>query len=117
MSRWNDGDLNDLKGILGSNFEAVDLTPVVTTIGPALGPTIGGTKVTITGLNFSGGAGLTKVFFGATQATSVTLVSDTQIVATAPTHGAGAVDVTVRSPYGTSAVVAGGRRHGGVPET
>src|SRR5262249_48844379 len=59
------------------------------------------------GLNFSGGAGMTQVLFGGTPATGVRVISDTQIVATAPAHAAGNVDVRVQSPYGTSAGVPG----------
>jgi hypothetical protein len=99
-SRWNDDDLHGLSSILGNNFEAVDLAPRVTSLSPASGPA--GTAVTINGLNFSGNAGMLKVFFGTTQATSVTIVSDTQLTAIAPPHAAGAVAVTVQTPYGTS---------------
>jgi hypothetical protein len=101
-SRWNVNDLNLLKNLVGSDFEAVDLTPEVTAVSPSSGSTGGGTNVIITGYNFSGGAGLTKVYFGATQATSFTIVSDTQITVTAPAHAAGTVDITVQAGYGTS---------------
>src|SRR5207249_5153298 len=65
-SLWSDDDLHLLTQVPGSAFEAVDLRPVVSSINPASGSTGGGTAVTISGLNFSGGAGLTKVFFGTT---------------------------------------------------
>jgi hypothetical protein len=104
-SRWSDSDLHNLSQIPGSAFEVVDLTPVVQGLGQATGSTSGGTVVTINGLNFSGGAGQTQVFFGSTPASAVTIVSDSQIVATAPSHVAGTVAVTVRSPYGNSAAV------------
>jgi hypothetical protein len=104
-SRWNDDDLHLLTNVLGSNFEAVDLTPVVTGISPTTGPTTGGTSVTITGLNFSGGAAMTQVFFGSTAAPGVSVNSDTSITVTAPAQAAGTVHVTVRSPYGTSVAV------------
>src|SRR5262249_21176830 len=71
------------------------------------GPTAGGTDVVISGYNFSGGAGLTQVSFGDTPAASFQILSDTQVLATSPAHGAGVVDVRVRSGYGTSAVVGG----------
>src|SRR5205807_719567 len=60
-------------------------------------------SVTITGTNFSGATG---VSFGATPATSFTVNSTTSITATSPAAPAGAVDVTVTTPAGTSAVVA-----------
>jgi hypothetical protein len=105
--RWNDGDINLLKRVVGNAFEAVDLTPRVTDVSPSTGPTAGGTDVTITGLNFSGGAGLTQVLFDGVPAASFQINSDTQIVATSPAHSEGTVHITVSSGYGTSALVAG----------
>ena len=57
--------------------------------------------VTITGTGFSGATG---VFFGGMPATSYTVVSGTEIQATAPTEPAGTVDVTVVNPAGASAL-------------
>ena len=78
-------------------------------LGQTSGPATGGTVVTINGHGFSGSAGLQKVFFGTVAAGNVTVVSDTQITATAPAEAAGTVDVTVRTPYGTSLAVAADR--------
>ncbi len=74
--------------------------PTVTQIAPAAGPTGGGTSVTITGTGFTGA---NAVDFGSNAATNVTVVSGTQITATAPAGSAGTVDVTVTTPGGTSA--------------
>ena len=74
--------------------------PTVTGVSPASGPTSGGTTVTITGTNFTGA---TSVSFGAAAATGVTVTSATSLTATAPAGSAGAVDVTVTTPGGTSA--------------
>jgi hypothetical protein len=103
--RWNDDDIDRLKHVLGNAFEAVDLTPAFQTLDVSSGPTAGGTTVVISGYNFSGGAGLAQVYFGGTPAASFQILSDTQILATSPAHGAGVVDVTVSSGYGTSPVV------------
>jgi hypothetical protein len=65
--------------------------------------------VTVRGLNFSGTAGQLEVFFGTTEATSVSITSDGVLVATSPAHAPGIVDVTVRTPWGTSAVTASTR--------
>jgi len=73
--------------------------PAVTALSPARGPATGGTSVTITGANLTG---TTAVNFGANAATGFTVVSGTQITATAPSGTAGAVDVTVTTPNGTS---------------
>ena len=79
--------------------------PSVTSISPSNGTTAGGTSVTITGENFISGAG---VKFGTTDATLVTVVSATQITATAPA-GTGVVNVTVMTPGGTSTVALYGK--------
>jgi hypothetical protein len=74
--------------------------PTVTGIAPTSGSTAGGTSVVITGCGFTGA---TSVHFGATAAASFTINTDSQITATSPAHGAGAVDVDVTKPAGTSA--------------
>ena len=73
--------------------------PSITSISPTLGPTTGGTTVTITGTGFTGA---TSVDFGSVAATSFSVVSDTQVSAISP-PGTGSVDVTVTTPNGTSA--------------
>ncbi len=70
----------------------------VTAVSPAEGPTDGGTPVTITGTGFTGA---TAVEFGTTPATSVDVVSATQITAVSP-EGTGTVNVTVTGPGGTT---------------
>jgi uncharacterized repeat protein (TIGR02543 family) len=88
---------------VADNFTYFPL-PSVTTISPTTGTTAGGTTVTITGQNF---IGATAVKFGTTDAT-FTVVSATQITATAPA-GTGEVNVTVITPGGTSAVALYGK--------
>ena len=80
---------------------AAGSAPVVTAITPAIGPTDGGTSVTITGSGFTGA---TAVHFGAAAATAYTFGSDTSITATSPAAADGTVgDVTVTTPIATSA--------------
>ena len=74
--------------------------PDVTAVSPSSGTTGGGTTVIIAGTNFSGA---TTLKFGAAIA-SFTVNSNTQITATSPAASAGAVDITVTTPFGTSAV-------------
>jgi hypothetical protein len=71
----------------------------VTDVSPASGSEAGGTTVTITGSGFTDAA---AVDFGGTSATSMTVISDTQITATSPA-GTGTVHVTVITPGGRSA--------------
>ena len=73
--------------------------PTVTSIVPNNGPVSGATSVTITGANFTGA---TAVKFGTTTA-SFAVNGATQITANSPAGSAGAVDVTVTTPGGTSA--------------
>jgi hypothetical protein len=72
--------------------------PAVSSVTPASGSTAGSTTVTITGSGFTGDA---HVAFGANQATSFVVNSDTQITAVSP-PGAGSVDVTVTTLKGIS---------------
>ena len=72
--------------------------PTVTGISPATVPTKGG-SVTITG---TGLADTTAVTFGTTAATSVSVVDDTTVIATAPAHLPGSASVTVTTPWGTN---------------
>ncbi|WP_237539814.1 MULTISPECIES: IPT/TIG domain-containing protein [unclassified Streptomyces] len=72
--------------------------PALSSVVPPSGPVSGGTTVTLTGTGLSSA---TAVRFGATAATSFTVISSTHIVAVAPA-GTGTVQVTVTAPGGTS---------------
>jgi hypothetical protein len=69
--------------------------PAISSVTPNSGPNIGGTAVTITGINFAVGA---TVNFGGSPATNVNVVSNNSITATTPAHAAGAVNVVVTNP-------------------
>jgi hypothetical protein len=76
--------------------------PNITAITPAVGPLAGGTRVTITGTDFTGA---TAVHFGANQAQPITVNSDTSITATSPAatgRGPVNVTVTVTNPQGNA---------------
>jgi hypothetical protein len=129
---YDDDDIQNntrgLKSLRYSDFELVDLTPVVTGLSAATGAA--GDTVTITGLNFGGAAGHLTVKFGAAAATNLTIVDDRHLRVQVPA-GAGAVDVTVTSGvsapgypqnvknpvfgYGASAVTLAGRFTYGTP--
>jgi len=66
--------------------------PTVTGVSPTSGPTTGGTAITISGTNFDATATVTV---GGAAATGVSVISNTQINATTPTHAAGTFDVIV----------------------
>jgi hypothetical protein len=81
--------------------------PAITGISPAFGPTSGGTAVTINGTAFSGAS---SIRFGSMSSPSFSVSGDgTSVTAVSPAHTAGTVDVTVVTPGGSSAPVAGDR--------
>jgi len=73
--------------------------PTVSAITPATGAATGGTAVVLTGMGF---ATATAVKFGSVSAASFVIYSATVIGCTAPAQAAGAVNVTVTNPDGTS---------------
>jgi alpha-tubulin suppressor-like RCC1 family protein len=75
--------------------------PAITKVTPKKGPAAGGTSVTIGGTSL---AGATAVSFGAIAAVSFTVNSATSIGTVAPAGTAGPVDLSVTTPYGTSAI-------------
>ena len=81
---------------------ASSLVPVISGVSPNSGSTAGGELVTISGQNFLGTTGAAGVKFGANNATSYVLVSDTRIVAEVPAGTAGAKDVVVTNAAGAS---------------
>lgn len=72
--------------------------PSLTGLAPNQGPVSGGNTVTLTGTSLTNAS---AVRFGST-ASSFTVVSATQITATAPPGPVGPVQVTVTTPGGTS---------------
>ncbi len=77
------------------------LSPTLMFVEPAFGPTLGGNRVTLTGLDFAVG---TTVAFGATPSASVTVVSGSTVFCDAPASSAGFADVTVTNPDGALTV-------------
>lgn len=76
--------------------------PILTNLSQSSGPDSGGNTITITGSEFY--SSNTLVYFGATLATNIVVVSNTQITVTVP-PGLGTVDVTVVTPFGTTPIV------------
>ncbi|MFM6848022.1 MAG: IPT/TIG domain-containing protein [Terrabacter sp.] len=77
-----------------------DAVPTLGRVSPASGGTGGGSTVTLTGTNL---ARATAVRFGTAPASSITRVSATTLRVTTPAHAAGAADVRVATPGGTTA--------------
>jgi len=74
--------------------------PTVTGVSPNVGPSAGGTSVTVTGTDLTGAS---AVDFGNTPGTNVTVTSATTLTVSSPPGTRGTVDVTVTTPSGTSA--------------
>ena len=79
--------------------------PSVSSLSPNTGSTAGGTPTTITGSNFSAGAG---VSFGGVSATNVSVINSSTITATTPAHAAGSVNVTVTNADGQAGTLING---------
>jgi hypothetical protein len=77
--------------------------PLIASLSPATGGTAGGTLVVISGAYFTSVSGATGVKFGATNATSYTVIADNKIAAIAPAGAAATVRVTVTNANGASA--------------
>ncbi len=112
------GALSVVVGIIGNEFDSqmsnnsatTSVTvqassPTVTSITPKAGASAGGKGVTINGTNFQSGATVT---IGGSAATSVTVVSATQITALTPPGTPGATNVTVTNPGNSSGTLPNG---------
>ena len=84
-----------VNGLRGSTLP----TPVITTANPNTGPLAGATAVTITGANFTGASSVTV---GGVPATSVVVISPTQINLLTPASSAGAKTIVVTTPSGSA---------------
>jgi YD repeat-containing protein len=99
------GDSNLQGSSSGSVSQVVTALPAPTVTGLSVGgnsptgSTAGGALVTVSGSGFTGA---TAVSFGGVAATSFTISSDSTILAVAPAHATGVVDVTVTNATGTS---------------
>ena len=79
----------------GFTYLRVEREIAIHEITPNRGSTLGGTAVTVTGENFERGC---QVWFGDTEATSVTYDGPTRLIVITPPHAKGSVDVMVRNP-------------------
>ncbi|MGE5423295.1 MAG: IPT/TIG domain-containing protein [Ignavibacteriales bacterium] len=88
-------------------YRQAESDPTVTSISPSIGPTKGGTVVTILGTNFKTGV---RIYFNTVEIDSanVTRVDANTIKVITPVHDLGAVDVIIRNTdYGEAKAKAG----------
>jgi hypothetical protein len=88
-------------GAVAGGFTYLD-APTITGITPNSGPIAGGTSVTITGTNLTGGT----FTFGGLTATCTVAAGGLSATCTSPAHAAGPVDVVVTTPGGTATLPA-----------
>jgi len=90
-------------GVSSNNFTPFNYItpspPVITSVSPSSGSTLGGTSVTVTGTSFTG---TTSVTFGGTVATNIIVVNDTTVTCTTPAKTVGAVGIIVTTNIGVS---------------
>ena len=95
---WRNADLMaDFVLMPVTSGDTVVTSPVVRFISPTSGTELGGTPVTIRGINFQDEAIVT---FRDTNATNIVVVPPNTITATIPAHPLGTVDVIVTNPDG-----------------
>ncbi|HVN83000.1 MAG TPA: IPT/TIG domain-containing protein, partial [Terriglobia bacterium] len=82
-------------GVIDISLNAIPVLPVVESISPGFGSTLGNTRVYISGNNFQNGA---TVRIGPAAATNVQVVNSSLIVATTGPASAGVVNVVVTNP-------------------
>ncbi len=85
------------------NLSVSAATLTVGAVSPSMGPSTGGSLVTITGQGFQSGL---AVQFGSTTATGAQVISSAEVRALSPPQTASLVSVTVRNPGGQSGTLA-----------
>lgn len=78
--------------------------PTITSLSPAQGPVTGGTKITVTGSDFTKVA---QVLFGTKPGTGLKVKNSTSLTVVAPAETSGIVDVRVITAYGISPTTEG----------
>ncbi|MFJ9469880.1 IPT/TIG domain-containing protein [Streptomyces caniferus] len=81
-----------------NNVSVLQIRPIVTSITPGSGSTLGGDPITISGSGFTGA---TAVTLNSTPVAGFIVVDDNTITATTPPHAAGTVQASVTVPLGT----------------
>ncbi|MHB8873711.1 MAG: IPT/TIG domain-containing protein [Myxococcaceae bacterium] len=79
--------------------------PALSAVAPSVGSVGGGTLVSVSGAGFVSGA---RLFFGAAEATGVTLVRQSLLTAVTPAATLGAAEVRVQNPDGQVATLSNG---------
>jgi IPT/TIG domain len=108
--RWQEffAQATDGLGTADTSLTTLPVTPTLSGIAPASGPTAGNTPVYIFGNNFQEGV---SVLLGATAATNVQRVSSTLATAVAPSNAESIVSVVVTNPGAPSASLGNAYRY------
>lgn len=84
------------------------MAPVISSVTPATGSTLGGQDITISGSNFMNGC---VVAIGGVAPSSLVFINSSTLTMKTPPHSAGVADVRVTNPDTQSSVLAGGYRY------
>ena len=102
--RWQEffGQATEGLGTADTALNTIAVTPTLSSVAPAFGPTVGNTAVYILGNNFQDGV---TVRFGSAAATNVQRVSSSLVTAVAPPNPESIVSVVVTNPGAQSATL------------
>jgi IPT/TIG domain-containing protein len=108
--RWQEffGQATEGLGTADTTLSTIAVTPTLTSLAPAFGPTVGNTPIYISGNNFQEGV---SVRFGSTAATNVQRVSSSLVTAVAPPNPESTVSVVVTNPGAQSATLENAYRY------
>lgn len=102
MTTYPDAQGNNVYVYLDDGQVLVPISPMVTAVGGEPDPAAAGQLVTILGFRFTDA---TKVTFGGVTAGDLKVINANTLMAVMPAGTAGAVDVVVTTPHGTSVPV------------
>ena len=108
--RWQEffGQATEGLGTADTTLNTVAVTPTLSSLAPAFGPTVGNTPIYIFGNNFQDGV---TVRLGSAAATNVQRVSSSLVTAVAPPNTESIVSVVVTNPGAQSATLANAYRY------
>lgn len=99
--------LRNANGQTGTRSFAYHAKPGLLALTPDVGPTIGGTSVTLSGSGFlANGAGQNRVTFDGSPASTVVVVNDATLTCLTPPNATGWVDVAVSNANGAATLPA-----------
>jgi hypothetical protein len=108
--RWQEffGQVTDGLGTADTTLNITAVTPTLSSLAPAFGPTVGNTLIYVFGNNFQEGVSVT---LGSTAATNVQRVSSSLLTAVAPPNAESTVSLVVTNPGAPAATLGNAYRY------